>query len=224
MPGTIRAFGRELSNRQASVWILEALQSVFALVILGITVSAANGFKHDLQTSDYPAKLKYNIAIAAFTFGLFAIILTLDIVQRPFSAGNAIDPRWYHITLNILFFGLWIGAVASSVYYCSDLCPVAPLDNIRYAGICCDCTETRLVPCNLLALGYGANYEQRTHRYEATIGLDVVVMLLFLTSISIMIWLRWKKPVYRPRPRPQGPMGMQPGPDGGLQAGGLGTG
>ena len=65
MPGTIRAFGRELSNRQAGVWILEALQSIFALVILGITASAANGFIHDLQLSDYPAKLKYNIGIVS---------------------------------------------------------------------------------------------------------------------------------------------------------------
>ena len=63
MPPAVRAFGRDLSVRQASVWILEALQSVFALVIVGITGSAANGFKHDLHANGYPAKLHYNIAL-----------------------------------------------------------------------------------------------------------------------------------------------------------------
>lgn len=46
-------------------WILEFLELLLCIIILGITGSAAEGMKNDLRLPNIPGKLGYNIAIVS---------------------------------------------------------------------------------------------------------------------------------------------------------------
>lgn len=49
-------------------WVLEIIEVIFAIVILGVTGSASAGFLNDLNFPRVPAVLNYNIAVVSAQF------------------------------------------------------------------------------------------------------------------------------------------------------------
>lgn len=58
--GSVRLHATDLRN---ACLILEALELIICIIILGITGSAADGMKNDLGLANIPGKLGYNIGI-----------------------------------------------------------------------------------------------------------------------------------------------------------------
>jgi hypothetical protein len=79
--------------------------------------------------------------------------------------------------VNLFFTGLWIGAIASSFYTCGDLCSATEFDDgwIKYATLCCDCSTQSFSDICDAAIKPRNDIEQRSGRYEATQGLDILL-------------------------------------------------
>jgi len=59
-----RIYDNRVCDRlKVASWILEFLELLLSVIILGITGSAAQGMKSDLGFPNIPGKLAYNIAI-----------------------------------------------------------------------------------------------------------------------------------------------------------------
>ena len=54
--------GRIYQLVRTAGWVLLALETVLAIVVIGVTGSAATGFRNDLHC-DVPDKLNYNLAV-----------------------------------------------------------------------------------------------------------------------------------------------------------------
>jgi hypothetical protein len=53
---------------RVAFWVLEIIEVIFAIVILGVTGSASAGFLNDLNFPRVPAVLNYNIAVVSAQF------------------------------------------------------------------------------------------------------------------------------------------------------------
>ena len=111
----------------------------------------------------------------------FLVIIPLDLVRPYFwLKWNVVRMPWPRVALSALFTIFWIGAVASSVYTCGDLCSAAGSIYaggwIKYASLCCDCSDLGPTGC----FGSGdddvTHLEPRVYRYEVTQALDAVLM------------------------------------------------
>jgi hypothetical protein len=100
---------------------------------------------------------------------------------------NTTREPWPRIFMNILLTGLWIGTIPASFYTCGDLCSAAGPNagDIKFATFYCQCYNSQS-GYQRLALRGGT--EQRTGRYEATEGLDILLAydpkLPFVIAIS----------------------------------------
>jgi len=188
-----RVYDNRVSDRlKVASWILEFLELLLCVIILGITQSASEGMKNDLKFPNIPKKLAYNISIAALTILILLPLFILDVfVYRRTSfwyRWNHIHRPWPRVSLNVAFIGLWIGCIISSFYNCSDLCTASGncFDSIKYATLSCDCFGPSSSNCPLEGTS-----EPRTGRYQATEAFDVLLVVFFLTSAFVMGAFHW---------------------------------
>jgi len=114
---------------------------------------------------------------AKYTTTVFALLALAFIDwKRPAWLGYDTTTKkegWFRIAFNTLLTGLWIGAIPASFYTCNDLCSAAgDVDStIHYATLFCECFGSQSVFERFVKRGV----EQRTHRYEATETLDILL-------------------------------------------------
>jgi hypothetical protein len=107
------------------------------------------------------------------------LVITPVDFKRPFLLGydrpETTREPWFRIALNILLTGLWVGTIPASFYTCEDLCSAAGFPggsgSITFATLSCDCYGSQSAYRRLTARGT----EQRTGRYEAMEGLDILL-------------------------------------------------
>ncbi|KAF2094499.1 hypothetical protein NA57DRAFT_60540 [Rhizodiscina lignyota] len=176
---------RDVLNIAILVFLLLAV--VLSIVVIGITAAAANGFKNDLGC-DSPGKLDYNIAAGVITFIILPTLLLLHHCFR--GSRNRLGYLTPNIWLMIyaIFVVLWAAALGSAFCSCSDLCSVCGTivpSFVVYAGKCCNCASANGEFVDFCAARGDrpiVGFERRHHWYEATQGLDVVIMILFILS------------------------------------------
>lgn len=57
---------KSINNRlKIAFWILEIIELIMSIIILGITSSASSGMTDDLGFKSIPGKLGYNIAVVS---------------------------------------------------------------------------------------------------------------------------------------------------------------
>jgi len=199
-----RIYDNRICDRlKVASWILEFIELLISILILGITISAAQGMKTDLGFPNIPGKLAYNIAIAALTIFVLLPVFILDVFVRNSSSFwyrlNHIQRPWPRVSIIVLFIGLWIGCIASSFYNCSDLCSASGncFESIRYATFFCDCSGPISSNCP-----FESTAEPRTGRYEATEALDVLLVVFFFASAFVVGAFHW---VWEYEERPYSP-------------------
>ena len=102
---------------------------------------------------------------------LLAVTIPLDLIQWDWwKRLNTVWEPWPRVIVNAFFTILWIGSIPASFYTCSDLCSAAGngYGYITFASLQCVCAD-----------GSGVfdkrGVEQRTDRYQATEGLDILL-------------------------------------------------
>jgi hypothetical protein len=118
------------------IWGVRILQLIFAIALLGITVSDASTW-HSLDCTT-PSKLAYHIAMVSFQFYLqlpcsldhadvFQAAITLFplayflLCTGPVGLTKLWSP-WVQIALDAIFIIFWIVAEALSTYDCNGIC------------------------------------------------------------------------------------------------------
>lgn len=194
-PQYIGPFRVRATDLKIGLWVLDILELILSIIILGITGSSSEGMKNDFRWHSIPGKLVYNIVVATLSMiSLFPIIF-ID-VARPswmgYLSSNPARQPWSRIALNVLFTGLWIGTIPASFFTCNDLCSAAgsQFSEINFATLYCECynvvaTEYRsLAPREVFT-------EQRTGRYEATEGLNILLSIVFIVSTILLVVSHW---------------------------------
>lgn len=162
-----------------TLWVLVFLEFVLTIATLGVTASAAQGFRQNLNYPRIPGKLAYNIAAAVITLLVLLIVIPLELLEYP--SWIDLNTRWHswpRISILGMLSGFWIGGVASSVYNCGDICSPRRSAGgfVAYAGICCSCDEYKRFGCSRASTGHPSYSEPIEHRYQATKALDAILM------------------------------------------------
>jgi hypothetical protein len=104
---------------------------------------------------------------------ILLIMVIIECIRPMWLYDNTTREPWRRIFMNILLTGLWIGTIPASFYTCGDLCSAAGSNagDIKFATFYCQCYNSQSVYQRLALRGT----EQRTGRYEATEGLDILL-------------------------------------------------
>jgi len=175
-------------------WILEILECLFSIAILGVSGSSASGILNDLKFPTIPTKLSYTIAIAAITMLVLLVVVPLDLFRPAFWGSlNMLWAPWPRVIMSFLWVVLWAAALGSSVFSCSDLCSAASFSTtyLQYASLCCNCEDRSYTLCHEPSGLVDVHVEPREYRYEVTQALDTIMLALFLASTLILLAFNW---------------------------------